>query len=78
MTIVTVAGATVTVSAVTVIVAIADLPSLVAVITVLPTATPVITPVDDTVPTAGLELPHVTARPVNVLFPASRTVAVRT
>ena len=71
-------GATVTVSAVTVTVAVPDLPSLVAVIVVVPAATPVTTPLDDTVATAELDVAHVMMRPVNVLLPASRTVAART
>jgi hypothetical protein len=52
------------------------LPSLVAVIVAEPAATPVTTPLDDTVATPVLELDHVTARPVSTLLLASRVVAV--
>jgi hypothetical protein len=41
-----------------------------------PTATPVTTPLEDTVAMPVLELPHVTVRPVSTLLFASRIVAV--
>jgi hypothetical protein len=52
------------------------LPSLVAVIVADPAATPVTTPLKETVAMPVLELDHVTARPVNTLLFASRVVAV--
>jgi len=51
-------------------------PSLVAVTVTVPGATAVITPVVETVATAGLLDVHATARPVNELPSASRTVAL--
>jgi hypothetical protein len=51
-------------------------PSLVAVIVAEPAATPVTTPLDDTVAIPVLELDHVSARPVSTLLFASRAVAV--
>jgi hypothetical protein len=51
-------------------------PSLVAVIVAEPAATPVTTPLDETVAMPVLELDHVTARPVSTLLFASRVVAV--
>jgi hypothetical protein len=51
-------------------------PSLVAVMVADPTATPVTTPLDDTVAMPVLELAHVTARPVSTLLLASYAVAV--
>jgi hypothetical protein len=51
-------------------------PSLVAMIVAEPAATPVTTPLDDTVAMPVLELNHVTARPVSTLLFASYAVAV--
>jgi len=56
--------------------AVPDRPSLVAVISALPTATAVTTPVLDTVATALFDDVHATARPDNTLFAASRVTAV--
>jgi hypothetical protein len=61
---------------VTVTVAVPLFPSLVAVIVAEPTATPVTTPLDETVAMPVLELDHVTTRPVSTLLFASRVVAV--
>lgn len=61
---------------VTVTVALADFPSLVAVIVAVPAATPVTTPVDDTVATEVAPLDHVMARPVRMFPFASFKVAV--
>jgi hypothetical protein len=73
-------GAIVTVATgtgITVIVAVPDWPSLVAVIvTGLPTATPVTTPVALTVATAALLVVQVIVRPVSVLPLASFVVAM--
>src|SRR6188472_2045899 len=63
--------------AVTVTVAVPVFPSLVAVIVAVPTATAVTVPLGATVATAVLLDVHETARSVNTLFAASRTVAVR-
>lgn len=52
------------------------LPSLVAVIVTVPAATPVTTPVEETVATPGLLVDHATTRPVSTLPLASLTVAV--
>jgi hypothetical protein len=74
-----VAGETLTVATgtgVTVTLAVPLLPSLVAVIVAEPAATPVTTPLDDTVAIPVLELDHVTVRPVSTLLFASRVVAV--
>ena len=76
-----VVGATVTEATgaggtVTVIAAVPLLPSLVAVTVAEPAATPVTTPLDDTVAMPVLELDHATARPVSTLLLASRVVAV--
>ena len=62
--------------AVTVSVAVPDIPSLVAVIVVLPTPEPVATPDADTVATAVLLDVQVTVRPVSVVPFASFNVAV--
>src|SRR5438093_13175644 len=62
--------------AVTVIVACPDTPSLVAVTTTCPAATPVTTPDAETLATAEFELAHVTTRPVSTLPLASRVTAV--
>jgi hypothetical protein len=74
-------GVTVTVAtapkAVTVMVAVALLPSLVAVTDAVPGATPVTTPVADTVATPGVPEVHVTVRPVSTLLFASFNVAER-
>src|SRR3989449_7185536 len=51
-------------------------PSLVAVIVVVPAATPVTRPAAETVAMAGLELAHVTARPTSTFPAASLGVAV--
>jgi hypothetical protein len=56
---------------VTVTLAVPLFPSLVAVIVAEPAATPVTTPLDETVAIPVLELDHVTARPVNTLLFAS-------
>jgi hypothetical protein len=75
------AGATVTVAtgagggAVTVMAAVPLFPSLVAVIVADPAATPVTSPVEETVAAPALEVVHVTARPVSTVPPASRSVA---
>jgi len=74
-----VAGATTTdptASAGTVIVAVPDFPSLVAVIVVPPGATAVTTPAVETVAIALFAVLHVTVRPVSVLPSASFVVAV--
>ena len=63
-------------TAVTVAEAVPLFPSLVAVIVAEPAATPVTTPLEDTVAMPVLELDHVTARPVSTLLLASRVVAV--
>ena len=76
---VTVAGLTVTVAtgaAVTVTADVPLFPSLVAVIVVEPTATPVTTPVADTDATAAVLEVHVTTRPVRMVPVASFVVAV--
>jgi len=76
----TVAGATVTLPtgiAATVTADVPDFPSLVAVIVTEPTATPVTTPVADTVASAVLLDAHVTVRPVSTAPFASFTVAVK-
>src|SRR5438093_13563018 len=62
--------------AVTVIVACPDTPSLVAVTTTCPAATPATTPDAETLATAEFELAHVTTRPVSTLPLASRVTAV--
>jgi hypothetical protein len=72
----TLTEATGTVTAVTLTEAVPLFPSLVAVIVAEPAATPVTTPLDETVATPVLELDHVTVRPVNTLLFASRVVAV--
>ena len=64
------------VATVTVAEAVPVFPSLVAVIVAEPAATPVTTPLEDTVAMPVLELDHVTARPVSTLLFASRIVAV--
>src|SRR5213593_3549839 len=61
---------------VTVIAAVPLCPSLVAVMVAEPTATPLTTPLLETVATAALSLAHVTVRPVSVLPFASFSVAV--
>jgi len=61
---------------VTVIAAVPLCPSLVAVIVAGPAATPVTSPVDETVATALLLVVHVTARPVSTFPDASFVVAV--
>src|SRR5262245_12043120 len=61
---------------VTVMVADPSFPSLEAVITAAPAATPVTTPLAETVATAGSLDAHVTTRPVRVLPCASFVVAV--
>jgi hypothetical protein len=53
------------------------LPSLVAVMVVLPEAAALTRPVGDTVATAGLLVVHITLRPVRTLWATSRVVAVR-
>ena len=63
-------------AAVTVIVALPVLPSLVAMMLAVPGFTAVTTPLDETVATLVLELLHVTVLPVSVLPPASRVTAV--
>ena len=76
---VAVAGATVTVAtggSVTVTVAVPDLPSLVAVMVTVPGATPLTTPVADTVAMDPLLVVQVIERPVSVLLFASFVVAV--
>ena len=73
-------GATVTLAtgiAVTVTVAVPDLPSLVAVMSDVPGATAVTVPSGVTVATPGVPDVHVMARPVRMLFCTSRVVAVR-
>jgi hypothetical protein len=73
------AGETLTVAtgtAVTVTVAVAERPSLVAVMVALPVAFAVTTPVFETVATLVLLLDQATVRPVSVLLLASRSVAV--
>jgi hypothetical protein len=60
----------------TVTLAVPLFPSLVAVIVAEPAATPVTTPLDETVAIPVLELDHVTVRPVSTLLFASRAVAV--
>jgi hypothetical protein len=72
----TLTDATGTVTAVTLTEAVPLFPSLVAVIVAEPAATPVTTPLDDTVAIPVLEVDHVTVRPVNTLLFASRVVAV--
>lgn len=70
-------GATVTVAtgtALTFTVAVVDLPSLVAVIVVLPAVRPLTTPLADTVADAGLLDDQLTARPVSTCPPASVVV----
>jgi hypothetical protein len=62
---------------VTVMAAVPDTPSLVAVIVAVPAATPVTTPVELTVATPTALLDHATVRPVSALPLASRSVAVR-
>jgi hypothetical protein len=62
--------------AVTVIVACPETPSLVAVTTSCPTATPVTSPVLETVATCAFALVHVTTRPVSALPAASRVTAL--
>ncbi len=72
-------GETVTLAAgtgVTVTVAVAVLPSQVPVMTEVPGVSPVTTPADDTLATAGVPELHVTTRPVRTLPPASLTVGV--
>src|SRR5712691_5283823 len=64
--------------AVTVSAAVPLWPSLVAVMVADPTATPLTTPLLETVATAALSLAHVTVRPVSVLPFASFSVAVST
>jgi hypothetical protein len=74
-----VAGATLTDATgtgVTVTLAVPLFPSLVAVIVAEPAATPVTTPLEETVAIPVLELDHVTARPVSTLLFASYAVAV--
>jgi len=73
--IVTVATGT-TVAAVTVIADVPVLPSLVAVIVAPPAATPVTTPLDETVATLAVLVVHVMVRPVRMLPAASLRVAV--
>src|SRR5690349_2876203 len=63
-------------AAVTVILAVASFPSLVAVIVALPAATPVTRPLADTVAAAGVSVDHVTVRPVSGCPAASFGVAV--
>lgn len=63
-------------AAVTVNDTVPERPSLEAVIVEEPTATPVATPLVETVALAGVPLDQVTARPVNTLPLASRVVAV--
>jgi len=65
-----------TAGGVTVIAASPAFPSLVAVMVALPGPTAVTNPVDETVATAALEELQETVRPVNVMPPASRVVAV--
>src|SRR5207249_4018060 len=72
----TVTDATGTTTAVTVIAAVPLCPSLAAVIVAAPTVTPVTTPLVLTVATDGLELVHVTVRPVSGLPFTSWSVAV--
>jgi len=72
-------GETVTVATgigVTVIVDVPVLPSLVAVIVAVPTATAVTTPLDETVATPGVLVDQVIARPVSVFPDASLSVAL--
>jgi hypothetical protein len=64
-----------TAAAVTVTAVVADLPSLVAVTVALPGATPVTTPLDDTVAIEGLSTVQVTMRSVTTTPLASFTVA---
>jgi hypothetical protein len=61
---------------ITVTLALPDFPSLVALIVVEPTPTPVTTPDDDTVATAELPLFQAITRPVRMLLLASNVVAV--
>ena len=61
---------------VTVIAAVPNFPSLVAVMVAEPAATPVTRPAADTVAAAAFEVVHVTVRPVRTLFDTSRSVAV--
>jgi hypothetical protein len=63
--------------AVTVTVEVPVLPSLVAVMVTVPTATPVTTPLEDTVAFVGSLDVQVTTRPVRTFPPASFVVAVR-
>ena len=58
------------------IIAVPLCPSLVAVTVAVPGATPVTSPVVDTVATFGLLVAHVTRRPVTTLPPASFVIAV--
>ena len=58
-------------------VAVPDFPSLVAVIVVVPAATPVTTPLLETVAMALLLEVHVTVRPVTIAPLTSRTTAER-
>jgi len=72
-------GSTVTLptgTSVTVMVAVPDLPSLVAVIVAVPGSTPVTTPPCDTVATSALLVLQVTCRPVSVFPDTSFVVAV--
>jgi hypothetical protein len=72
-------GATVTLATgtiVTVIVALPDLPSLVAVAVAVPAAIPVTTPTLDTLATLAFDEVHVTVRPISAFPPASLGVAV--
>jgi hypothetical protein len=61
---------------VTVMIALPDFPSLVAIIVVTPAATAVTSPADETVATASFPLLHVTTRPERMLLLASKVVAV--
>ena len=76
---VAVAGLTVTEptgTGITVMVALPDFPSLVAMIVVEPTPTAFTTPDDETVATAGFPVLQITTRPLRMLLLASSVVAV--